>query len=123
MVPGQGIGPVGGIAVAADHSWYCVSLETSQRRGISLTLAVAGHMALLVGHVGNRRERVRHTAVGSLAVDGPVAGRSSPGLVAVAGSLVAGSHPVVPSLVAEEGIGLEAGIAGSLGCIDRRGQT
>jgi hypothetical protein len=123
MVPGQGTGLVEGIAVAADHSWDCISLETLQCRGVTLTLAVAGHMALLVGHVGNRREQVRHTAVDSLAVDGSVAGRSSPGLVAVAGSLVAGSHPVVPSLVAEQGIGLEAGIAGSLGCIDRRGQT
>lgn len=89
----------------------------------SLTLAVDGRTALLAGHAGSRREQAHHTAGYSLAVGSPaVAGHSSPGLVA-AGSLVAGSHPVVRSLVVGEGIGLGAGIAGSPGCIDRKGQT
>lgn len=94
-----------------------------RRKASSLTLAVAGRMALLVAHAGSRREQAHHTAGYSLAAGSPaVAGRSSPGL-AEAGSLVAGSHPVVPSLVVEEGIGLGAGIAGNPGCIDRKGQT
>jgi len=72
----------------------------------SLTLAVAGRMALLAGHAGSRREQAHHTAGYSLAVGSPaVAGRSSPGLAEV-GSLVAGSHPVVRSPVVGEGIGL-----------------
>ena len=88
----------------------------------SLTLAVDGRTALLAGHAGSRREQAHHTAGYSLAVGSPaVAGHSSPGLVA-AGSLVAGSHPVVHSLVGA-GIGLGAGIADSPGCIDRKGQT
>jgi len=105
MVLDQGIGLVEGIVVAGR------------------ILAVDGRTALLAGHAGSRREQAHHTAGYSLAVGSPaVAGRSSPGLAEV-GSLVAGSHPVVRSLVVGEGIGLGAGIAGSPGCIDRKVQT
>jgi len=103
--PDQGIGLVEGTAVAGH------------------ILAVAVHMALLAAHVGNHREQGHHTAGCSLAVGSPaVVGRGSPGLVAGAGSLAVGSHPV-HSPVVGEGIGLEAGTAGSLGCTDRKDPT
>jgi hypothetical protein len=89
----------------------------------SLTLAVPGHRALLVGHVGSRHGQAYRNldyilAAGSLAVPD----RSSPGFVAVAvGNFVAGSRS--GHSPAAEDIVLEAGIAGSLGCIDHKGRT
>jgi len=103
--PGLGIGLVEGTAVAGRIP------------------AVAGHMALLVVHAGIHREPGHRTAGYSPAVGSPAAaGRSSPGLVAEVGSPAAGNRPV-PILAVGEGIGLEAGIAGSLGCTGRKGRT
>ncbi len=121
-VPGRGIGLVAGTAAAGRNCSY-VSILNMALLGSSLTLAVAGHMALLVVHVGSHREQVRHIDGCSLPADSPAAvGCSNPGLVAVAGSPAVGSRPV-PSPVVEEGIGLGEGLADNLGCIDRRGQT